>query len=461
MDRPADKPGRPRWHLLFGLLAISMLVKGLLWTFAIPPFDAPDEPAHYSHAQLLALRGRLPTAGNLDSTSPDVALMVSAILLSVTPGTPEARLYQERGGSGPVGPAEIAAAKTAQQPVSQTPSGSYSPVGYVLYAVPIRLFAPQGIVAQLAGARLVAVLLGTAAVLAVAWAGLEAGLDARMATAAGVIAGYQPMWSQQTAVVTADAALFCFASLFFALMLRTLRRPSRRLGVATAAVLALTLLSKPAGLFALPFAVIFFIPAIRARGRERVDALAVGFGLSLLAALPFVAWNRYRPAGVPPTAGRGTLVQYAHILRDAGFAYPRGLIGQFWGDFGWLEQSLSPGVITGLRYVSLIAVMFCGAALLKRGRGRSGIVLGMAYFVACAAVAFGFDLLLWLNQGGLGVQGRYLLPALGGAAVAVVAALNRLLPRPAATVVGSLVAGGMVVLNFVSLATLSARFFVS
>lgn len=461
MNRPAEVTAEPRWQPLFALLAIALLAKGLVWTYAIPPFDAPDEPAHYSHAQFLALRGRLPDYGGLEHASPDVETLTASILLPVPPGPPKARLLQERAGPGPVGPAETAVARAAQEPLGKTPSGYYGPVGYILYAIPIRLLSSDGLVAQLMGARLVAVLLGAVAALAVAWAGLEAGLEARMAVAAGIITGYQPMWSQQTAVVTADAALFCFASLSLALLLRWVRRPTPRAGLLTAAALAVTLLSKPAGLFALPFAALFFLPALQVRGPARLRAIGWGLGLGVLAALPFLAWNTYRPAGVASFTHRGTLSQYAQLFRAGGLAYPRSLVGQFWGNFGWLEQSLPPAPITALRYLSVAAGLVCVGALLKRASGRWAILLGLAYFVACAAIAFGFDLLLWLNQHDLGIQGRYMLPALGGAAVALVVALNNLLPKRVATLTVVIAAGGMMVLNFVSLAALAGRYLVS
>jgi hypothetical protein len=226
-------------------------------------------------------------------------------------------------------------------------------------------------------------------------------------------------------------------------------------------VLSLTLLAKPAGLFALPFAAVFLVPVVRGRGRERLSALVRGTGFLLVAVAPYVAWSRLRPGDPGPYPDHGTIAQYAAMVRADGFAYVRGVIAGFWGNFGWLEQSLSPGLITGLRYASVATLAVCVVAVARRPRASRPVVLGIAYFLACAGVAFGFDLFLWLSQHTLGIQGRYLLPALGGAAVALVAAVEALLPRRHAWLVAAGLAAAMVVLNVVAVGLLAQRYFVA
>ena len=58
---------RPPAPLLF-LLAATLLI-GIVWTFVLPPFQAPDEPAHVAYVQSIAERGALPGAAGRPSAS--------------------------------------------------------------------------------------------------------------------------------------------------------------------------------------------------------------------------------------------------------------------------------------------------------------------------------------------------------------------------------------------------------
>jgi hypothetical protein len=47
------------------ILLILLLLRGLLYTFAIPPWQHPDEPTHFEHVRLIAERWELPTEDSI------------------------------------------------------------------------------------------------------------------------------------------------------------------------------------------------------------------------------------------------------------------------------------------------------------------------------------------------------------------------------------------------------------
>ena len=65
------------------LLAAALLI-GLVWTFVVPPFQAPDEPAHVIRAHALDRLGNAPVlahdaageAGDLDTMVVDAARLL-------------------------------------------------------------------------------------------------------------------------------------------------------------------------------------------------------------------------------------------------------------------------------------------------------------------------------------------------------------------------------------------------
>jgi hypothetical protein len=134
------------------------------------------------------------------------------------------------------------------------------------------------------------------------------------------------------------------------------------------------------------------------------------------------------------------------------------LLKGVWGRFGWLEVMLPAGVY---KLLATATAGVAGAALLTLWRERRRIDRGVTAFVALVVLIL-FAGLHWtdyqlLRTTGF-MQGRYLLPLVSVAGLAVAAAV-RLAPRERrATLVGAVLAG-LVGLQLLSLGTMLERFY--
>jgi len=62
--RARSKPGvLRRIPTAAWVCALVAFVSAACWSFITPPFQVPDEPAHFAYVQQLAETGKLPTSG--------------------------------------------------------------------------------------------------------------------------------------------------------------------------------------------------------------------------------------------------------------------------------------------------------------------------------------------------------------------------------------------------------------
>ena len=52
-------------RLVVGLIVFAALVRGLVWAVALPPWQGPDEPAHFSYIQRIANDHTIPALRSL------------------------------------------------------------------------------------------------------------------------------------------------------------------------------------------------------------------------------------------------------------------------------------------------------------------------------------------------------------------------------------------------------------
>lgn len=357
---------RPRAFLV--VVAVLALVRGLVWSAAVPTFGGMDEPAHFSNVQFLAEERALPgQADNEDIFSDRLDAAQDSVNISATaPGdrpvyTPEGErevlddVAQESPGGGGGGPA-----------------AAYPPPYYLAAA----LFYPLGgddIYAQVAATRLWSVALGVAgAVLLVLLARrlFPARPGAQVAFAlAGVL---QPMAAHQFAIVNNDAwVIVCgFGALLLGLELAR-RRRAPWLALLAGVIIGFALLGKPFGAaVAVPLALGWLIGKVRHRERGwRV--LAGEAGLVVLGfAATYGLWRVVAmvvdiPAQrVPDGAGaRGLRAFVDAQIGVGGETAKRMWADQLWGNFGWVRIPY-PEPIPSIVFAGLLALLAAIAAWL-------------------------------------------------------------------------------------------------
>lgn len=452
------------------LIAAVAFLHAAGWAMLTPPFQVPDETAHFAYVQSLAETGKRPGVAGAPEFSSEQRSVMEALRTTVIigraiergPGTPAA----DRGADAAISNATDSAARDDAGGPS-TASGQPA-LYYLLAVVPYKLTSwasvPTRIVAiRLLGAFFLALTAALVALLAVEfaprlrWAPLVAGSAVALQPVVGFI----------SAGVTPDALLMAISTALLLTVVRGFRRgvtPSRLallgllLGAGVVTKLTFLALLPPAGLA---------LALLLWRSRTAHGGLAglvrvVAFALALPAA--FLLWTKLqgmpiRPPGtvttVLPSAeqnvgtGREQLsyIWQLYLPRipgqydQFGFSPPtetwiKGLVGRY----GWLDYASPLWMVDLARWLLRLALVLGLAALVryrKQVRERAVEIVVLLGFVASLLVVIGHEGYGYRNSTGLLFeQARYVFPVIAIYGLAVVAACGALGRRlaPAAAV---------------------------
>ena len=428
-------------------LLCAVAVVGAFWSLFIPPGQAPDEPAHFGYAQVLAEDFRLPdtSKGLTYSREQELAEIRSNArqTIQVLETRPEwsrlvERDWERETARLPVD--ERGAGGHAERFVGPNPARANPPLYYLYESVAYWATASGDFFDRLYAMRLWSVLLLLVAT-AATWLliGELAGRRPALQLAGAAVVGLQPMATFVSGSVNPDALLIpCFALAFW-LGARILRRGlAMRDGTALAAVTSVAVLTKGTGYALLP-AVTFVIgvgawrlappwrPALpvpaasaaifvapvgawialsRELDRSAINEVPSAGGPSQMLDLPFVdyLWQYYLPK--PPFLGAVPAI-------DRLPAYDV-WIKKGWGAFGWLEVRFPEPVYVVLAVITAGLLVGGATALLRRGN-RTNLLQAAFLGLVTLALLAGLHWIEYqtiLGQGVLFNQGRYLLPLL-------------------------------------------------
>lgn len=415
------------------------LIKGLVWTLALPPWYGPDEPSHFAYVQMLAIAGRVPSFAPARDDAKDVPadIQCSETNLGFRLNGP---FFAEPIFGPDSGHCDQVDTPAAHRPeVFTSPTAGYSPLYYAAGVPLYDLVRDAPVETRLHAVRLLSVLLGVAAAgfayLAAFWA-----FDRRrvLAIAAAGIVTLQPMASQQFAMVNNDALLIAAAAAFFWRFFRALRRGVGPKDAAwMAALIGLAYLAKPQGIFLAP---LFVIPLWLTRRRERgwTSLLpSAGVFAALLGGMVFlgivgnlILQGQPVPQVAQSTAGAHGLRTYAHALVRDGFTRLYWLlVVSAWGHFVWLSASLPPPAYTVIFAVYLLALAGVLRARLSWWPGATVLLSSLSGVVLVGVLLIGLEALVFRQSGTFILQGRSFLEVLPAAAVVIVGGLSALLPR--------------------------------
>lgn len=342
---------------LLVIVALLALVRGLLWSAAVPTFGGMDEPAHFSNVQYLVEAHALPgQADNPGTYSEQVNVAHDNLHLTSSPPG-------DRPDYSPA--AEDHTSEVIEEASSLGggggPAAAYPPV----YYIPAAVFAAasgDSFFGQVMAARLWSVLLGVAAAVLMLLIGRRTfpgrpGSQTAFA-AAGVL---HPMLSHQFAIVNNDAWVIVagFGGLLVALELA--RRPRARLLALTAGVaIGCALLGKPFGVaVAVPLAIGWLIGKVRGRVRSP-SALGLEAGLVVLGfAMTYGLWRVIAVIVGIPSQKVPVIDSVAPSLHAFLAAQRDGVkwiwASQLWGNFGWVRIPF-PEPITTVIFAGLVAI---------------------------------------------------------------------------------------------------------
>jgi 4-amino-4-deoxy-L-arabinose transferase-like glycosyltransferase len=426
--------------------ALVALANGLAWSLIVPPFEVPDENAHYAYVAQVAERGTLPhhvyPEGHL-SPAEDETLAATGFYEIVGENhnpAPFSQLQQRRieaAGRLPTRPSGDALSATNNPPLY-----------YALETVPYKLAGGGAVLDRLAVMRVLSALMGAATVLLV-YLFLSELLPAhRWAWSAGaLVAALQPLFGFMSGGVNNDNLLYPMAAGVLWALARVFRHGlDRNNGILLGAFLGLGLVTK--------FTMLGFLPAValalalglrRAWPARRAPALrgaAWAVGLAAAPALLYLALDRlvWRHGLIPTStgsvpAGPGAPAKFnlreelahiwqlflPHLWMRPQFTYLP--LWQTWfkgftGRFGWLDYVFPWWFYRIALAVCLLAGLLAAGELVRRRsalRRRLGelSVYALALLGLCVEVGVQ-SYREWVQSGGFGhfEQARYLLPLL-------------------------------------------------
>lgn len=246
--RSAVSPEKPLLHQrLVWLFVILALLRGLVYTALIPPWQSPDEPGHLEYAWLVSQHGPLVGPGAI---SPAFQQEVLASM---------ARFDFWRLAHQPIPetlPASLTDSSDPLLSASRPQVGDERPLYYAMVGFLLRLAGVQDVLAMMYIGRAVSVLLLAAA------AGVAALTTRRlfptsffMQTVPPALFILLPMLGQMGAAANSDALGVLTGTLFFATLVPIFRDGlTWRRGGALLGAIVLALLSKKTTLFLLPTA---------------------------------------------------------------------------------------------------------------------------------------------------------------------------------------------------------------
>jgi 4-amino-4-deoxy-L-arabinose transferase-like glycosyltransferase len=441
------------------LCAAVAVANGLAWSLIVPPFQVPDENAHYAYVQQIAERGTLPRhvvpEGRLSPAEDETlgAIGFYQIVGEAQNPAPMSALQQRAI-------AAVEAARLSTRGSGDALSATNNPpLYYALEAIPYKLASSGSVLDRLALMRVMSALMGGGTVLLVFLFLMELLPARRYAWSVGALAvAFQPLFGFMSGGVSNDNLLYLMAAGTLWALARTFRRgltPGN--GALIGLFLGLGVVTKLNLLAFVPAVALGLGLALRRawpvdRGRALRGA-AWTVGLAALPLLAYIALNRLvwsrgvLPGGIGsvPTAPAATVKfsfrqELSHIWQL--FLPPVGMRHQFtylplwqtWfkgfiGKFGWLDYGFPwwfyKLALLVLAFVFVLAVI----ELVRRRRALSRRLGELAVYVLATAgicIAVGVQSYREMVQtGGLGhfEQPRYVLPllALYGAIIACAA----------------------------------------
>ncbi|HET9210613.1 MAG TPA: DUF2142 domain-containing protein [Thermoanaerobaculia bacterium] len=391
----------------------AVLLFGAAFAIVTPPFQVPDEPAHFYRAYRMS-EGRLdllPTSGRVGAPLPVSVHRIGDLFGPLT-------FHPERKTSprAILAALRIPLAPERRELVFFPNSLQYTFVPYIPQAIGVAagrlLGAPP--LALLYLARLANLLCGA---LAVAFAVRRLPAFAWLAAMVALTPMCLSLFASASVDVTTIASSFLLVSTVARLAWGR-ERAARGDLLLLAAASAVLCASKPPYL---PLALlVLLIPVARFPRGRRAGFLPIHFGLSLLAAswpLAISRVMRYGRLEAGVDAGRqihDSLLHPFHLLRlviEDYAVHALRYLSQIVGRLGWLDTQL-PAPLLAAYLAVLLALVFLDASprvevrLWQRGIAAGAVLVGMILISAA-------EYAIWTPYGAdyiEGVQGRYFLP---------------------------------------------------
>ena len=224
-----------------------MFLQGILWALITPPWQAPDEAAHFAYIQHLSEHGTWLPPGRETYISTELQTSISVLKttrihkntnFSFTPTEAESALRHMNG---------MTLEDRVKRGNRKNRAGHYPPLYYKIGTLGYLAFYNSSITARLFGTRMMSLLITSLTVLVMFWASRQffEG-DTLCSRTASVLLVFQPMFAFIGSCVILDTMLILISTIMILLCLLMIKgKPTWKLQAGITICMALGLLSKP------------------------------------------------------------------------------------------------------------------------------------------------------------------------------------------------------------------------
>ena len=480
-----------RVPLALALILLVAALQSIAWDVALPPFQGPDEDAHFAYVQHLAETGHLQSvtsgAGPL-STEEETAMRLLNLHpligdLSARPAwnTVDLSLWRAADRALPKG---SRADGSGPNPLAKNP-----PLYYAAMSIPYRMFVWLPLLKRLFVLRLFNALCYLASI-ALTWliAGEALGrVRWKQTLAAGVVA-LEPQLAFMSATINADNLLVALTTGFLYACLRLVRLgPSMARVLAVSGLASAAVLTHGRGLVTLPvLAVTLLVAWLRHRPAARAT-LEQGAVAATTVGAAFIAYLLVGRAGggslyggqvTQLNSGSFNVRQFLSSIYQFYFprlpslqprigpeyGYRQVFINTFYATFGSLEVMFRQRVYDMLQVLSAIGLFgfYTACVVRRRALTRSWPVVTVMLALLLTTLFFlhyvSYRALLGNGGSDPLIVGRYLLPMVSLFALAIVFTVGSL-PRRAGPLVGAAILSIGVLLSLGGIGITAGRFY--
>lgn len=435
---------RRKTTILLLFLGLS-LIRGLIYSAIIPPWQAPDEPKHFEYVKLLYGKRRM--IGWSDITPSLEREIISSM---------DEHDYWRSGWF-------LKRGETFQEMWGNTSHKlEQPPLSYILYVIPLPLFPGEDMALQLYAMRCISIIL-SALIVVIAFLTIEELFPNNEFLLIGIVAFivFLPMHTFMTSSVNSDHLAELFTSLLMLSWIVIFKKGLTRLRIVSIGLSAiLGLFAKRTALVAIPTCIVavpIYLGGRASRAQLSWSKLALVIGLATVAiGTGICLGGRLQIAQSFPRLSKVINHVYTYYLflpsEQFPFTFHQGyfshealqvyrswvesMFESFWGNFGWLKIRLDTPLYLLMGLVSLAA--FIGLCLFSSRVARIPHLLTKwqkkSLLLFSLSVLFDFIIIIakqirdWGYEWGGRPQGRFLFPVIIPIATLFMLGLRELVP---------------------------------
>ncbi|MFH2001305.1 MAG: DUF2142 domain-containing protein [Planctomycetota bacterium] len=259
-------------------LLIASILQGLIWVIIIPPFQDPDEPAHFASVQHLCENGSVRPPGTSHQYSRELHKSMDLLKLHEIKFNSTSTFYfskeEEKANLAKIN--EIPHSERNEPSGDFNPAGHYPPAYYLLGSLGYLAFYDSNIIDRVGGVRLISVLITSLSIMVTyLMARVFFEEDIVSVRSASCLMLFHPMYAYVGSCVNCDSML-CFVSTFYLLLqvIMVKKGVSWRLQAGICICIAIGLLTKPTFAALIPVWFLAFFISCRRNATAKKQVLS-------------------------------------------------------------------------------------------------------------------------------------------------------------------------------------------